>query len=115
MYLHDVENYTLYINSLIDRDRRDRRDKSYIDQRRIYFKAELKKLDDLEKTKTVDQDKIQECLQYWHDAFENKTFLDDKELTKAIEKRVLPNVKKLGYQGSAQDICKLFLEWPEVE
>ena len=43
------QDHSHYIRDLIDRDRLDKRDKSYINSKRAYFKAELKKLDYLEK------------------------------------------------------------------
>ena len=110
MYLMDMGDYSSYIRDLINKDRLDRLDKSYINSKRAELKAELKKLEDLEKTKRINQDKINECLKYWNDVFKNKTFLDDKELERSIEKRVLPNLKKLGYTGSASDVSKLFLK-----
>ena len=115
MYLHSKENYTQYINDLIDKDRFERGDPEYLKRLKQQKQQEIKDIDKLLKGPPVNQDKIQECLKYWHDVYENKNFVDKRELERSLEKRVMPNLKKLGYRGTSQDIATLFLNWPEED
>ena len=113
LYLDTLDDQSKYIRDLIDRDRLEKRDPVYLKQRKAELKAELKKLEDLEKIKPIEQEKINDCLKHWHEVFEFQTYKDKEEFTKTIEKRVLPIIKKFGYTGSSKDLCELFLNWKE--
>ena len=58
MYLHEQENYSLYINNLIDKDRLDRLDHKIIDHKIREHEAEIKQLKALKGSKKVNEDKI---------------------------------------------------------
>jgi len=58
MYLHSFENYSDYLNGLIDRDLAAKQDPSYIARRRRELKAELADLDKSEKTKSETSSKF---------------------------------------------------------
>lgn len=107
------DDYSSYIRDLINNDRLKKADPVFIAQKEKELKAELQKLQDLKKIKPVQDDKIQDCLKYWHDVTKNQVFRDDQAIIKFCEKRILPNLRKLGYQGSVEDIADTLLNWPE--
>lgn len=106
-----------YVRDLITKDRFEQMDEKILDQREQELKDELKEIADLRKTSKEslkkNKEQIHECIQYWHNLFKDRMFKDAIDMEKAVERRVMPNLKKLGYPGTAQDITKLFLEWPE--
>ena len=115
MYLLQMENPSEYIRDLIDNDRFAKADPEYLKQKEAELKSELQKIQELKKFKPVQEDKITECIKYWHDVSKNQLFRDKEHLIKYCEKRILPNVKKLGYRGSTKDIAEVLNNWPEED
>ena len=109
------QDHSQYLRELVDRDRLDRLDKSYINSKRAELKAELKKLEDLEKSKHIDQSKIHELLKFHSTNYRRNAEEGRSEVHRIgfIEKQIMPKIKKLGYQGSPHEVDQLLLNWPE--
>lgn len=113
LYLIQMGDYSKYIRDLINNDRLDNRDTKFINKQIIEYEQKIKELKELKKKPIVDQNKINECLTYWNRVFKNYLFKTKDELKKEIEKKVMPNLKKLHYSGSSDEVAELFLNWPK--
>jgi len=113
-YLGELPDKTDYITKLIDRDRLDRLDTIVINNKIKEHQEAIKDLQGLKKTKTVDQDKIHELLQYHAPKYKlqapNRL---ESERIRFLEKAIMPNLKRLGFKGSPQEIDELLINWPE--
>lgn len=112
MFLHEFENYTEFLNNLIDDHLIKINDKKYIDSKIIYYEQEIKKLKDQKKLKNVDQSKINELLSYHAPNYKkNAPFRSESQRFKFLEKAVRPQLKKYGYTGSMEELDNLLLKW----
>jgi len=116
MYLLNMDNYSNYVRELVDRDRLDRLDSTLINNKIKEHQEAIKELQGLKKTKSVDQDKIQELLAYHAPAFkQNAMVRSETQRIRFIEKAIMPGLKKLGYKGSPQEIDEILINWPEAD
>lgn len=114
MYLHQYENSTEYLNNLIDKDRLDRLDSIFIDNKIKEHQGAIKELQDLKKVKPVNEDKIHELLGYHAPAFkQNAMTRTESQRYHFIEKMILPDLKKLGSKNKVEEIDKILLNWPD--
>lgn len=113
-YLGSLENHSLYIRNLIQKDRLERIDHNFIVQKKAELNAEIKKLDELLKVKNVDQGKIPEILSYHAPSFkQNSATRSEIQRIRFIEKMIQPQLKKYGSKSTAAEIDQLLLNWPE--
>ena len=115
MYLHELDNYSQYINNLIDQDRFDKRDPSYLKSLLKEKEKEINQINQLLKESKQNPQKIQECLKTWYEVFrENDRYALPRNLNyKWVKSRVYPELKKLGWKGKPEKILDIFSEWPE--
>ena len=114
IFLINLGDYSIYIRDLINKDRLEKLDPKFISQKKAELKAEIKKLEDLEKTKNVDQNQIHELLSYHAPSFkQNAPFRTDAQRIKFIEKGILPELKRHGSKSTAKEIDEILLNWPE--
>jgi len=113
-YLGALDNHSLYIRDLIIKDRLDRLDHKIIDIKILEHKQAIKHLEELKKSKVSHEKEIKELLEYHSTNYkQNADVRSEYQRIRFIEKSIMPNLKKLGYKGSPQDIDELLLKWPE--
>ena len=114
MYLHEQENYSLYINNLIDKDRLDRLDHKIIDHKIREHEAEIKQLKALKGSKKVNEDKIHELLACHAPNYkQNAPMRTEGQRFRFIEKSILPQMKKAGSKATPHEIDELLINWPD--
>lgn len=114
IYLTNMENPSAYIRDLVDRDRLDRLDSTLINNKIKEHQEAIKELQDLKKVKPGKEKEIHDFLTYHAPAFkQNATVRSETQRIRFIEKAIMPDLKKLGYKGSPQEIDELLLNWPE--
>ena len=115
LYLDSLENQSLYIRDLINKDRLDRLDNTFIDNKIKEHQESIKELQSLKKVKTSNEKDIHELLAYHAPAFkQNAVARSQAQRIRFIDKMILPDLKKLGSKISIQQIDELLLNWPEV-
>jgi DNA integrity scanning protein DisA with diadenylate cyclase activity len=114
-YLLDLEqDASKYIRTLVDKDRLEKRDPEFIKQKRMELKQELEKLDELEKSKIVNEDKIRELLAYHAPAFkQNAQVRTEGQRIRFLENSIMKDLKKLGSKNTPEEIDKILLNWPD--
>lgn len=114
-YLEDLNiDYSKYIRDLVDKDRLEKRDPEFIKQKRMELKQELEKLDELEKSKIVNEDKIRELLAYHAPAFkQNAQVRTEGQRIHFLENSIMKDLKKLGSKNTPEEIDKILLNWPD--
>ena len=114
-YLGELPDKTKYITNLIDKDRLDRLDSTFIKKRREELKEEIKKLDDLEKNKKIlDKKNIHDFLKKRVKHFKEVSPRSSKEdRIRFIDKTMMPELRKYGFNETPEYVEKLLLDWPE--
>lgn len=124
MYLHKNENYSQYINDLIDQDRRTKLDPGYLAQRRQALKAELADLDKSEKQGAAASDgSAYKALVAEARAWENTDnpqirYFNSEEHRQyeEVKRRYYPRLKTLPEgRGATMDVIKKFIKDFEAE
>jgi hypothetical protein len=98
MYLHNKENYSQYINDLIDQDRLVNADQKIIDARIFEHQHEIDRLKKLKQAPQVNKDRVHEILDRWLLKF-NEWRNDDTTDQSAymwIKNRVIPELRAAG-------------------
>ncbi len=115
LYLIGLEgDHSPYIRDLIIRDRLEQGDPKLIDQEIQKLDKRIQELKELKKAKPANQDKIQELLEYHAPGFkQNAMHRTERQRFNFIEKAILPNLKKLGFKGTVEEIDNLLIDWGE--
>lgn len=115
VWIHTQGGPKVYLENLIINDRLQRHDQNFLESEIKRHQEEIKILQDMKKQGPLNQDKIDECISYWKETYKNRTFLNDVHLENSIKKHVMPNLKKLGYQGTPHDVARIFLKTEEED
>lgn len=104
MYLHNLDNYSAYINDLIDQDRISKLDPKYIALQRQKLKDQLKDLDNLDiqakelkKQSQENSERVEQILQMARDHFNE--IKSDPTLTSGsfrmyLKNNIIPKLKE---------------------
>lgn len=112
-YLAEMENQSLYIRDLINKDRLDRLDHNIIDHKIKEHEAEIKQLKALKGSKKVNDGKIHELLNYHAPNYKlNAPMRTEGQRFRFIEKSILPQMKRAGSKATPHEIDELLINWP---
>jgi predicted metal-dependent phosphotriesterase family hydrolase len=110
MYLHSHDNYSEYINNLIDLDLAAKQDPDYIAQRRRELKAELADLDKSEKQKVSISKECKEFLEYWLEVYKthDRNHMEDHQNLFWIKTKIIPEAKGRGFKLNEKQVLEMF-------
>lgn len=113
-HLETKDNYSAWIRESMEEKLQREGDSKFIDIKIQEHKQEIQRLQGLKKTKPSNEKEIHELLAYHSMNYkENAPHRSEAQRLRFIEKSILPTLKKLGYQGSPQEIDETLLNWPE--
>jgi len=117
MYLHEMENYSEYLNELIDKDRLEKGDPKFLDQQIKDHEQAIKDLKVLKKTKREDSEKVKEILQFGYKTYlKDRTEIEDRYNISWIKARIITALKDHGCSYyKAQDILEMWKKRFEKE
>ena len=97
MYLHEIENYTEYLNDLIDQDRLKKRDPKVIDAKIKVKQMEIKELQDLKKQGSQLENYEDIISEFYHDLEKPQTYdpLSRNICFKYFKKKYWPRINKI--------------------
>jgi hypothetical protein len=112
MYLHDRENYSKYINDLIDKDRLDMGDQKFIDARILEHQQEIEHLKELKKIKHTNTAQEKEFLEYWLQVFRthDRIHMEDHQNIFWIKSKIIPEGKNRGFKLNEKQVLQMFKE-----
>ena len=116
LYLRELNigERSLYIRDLINKDRLDRLDPKIIDNKIREHEAEIKQLKALKGTKKVNENKIQELLNYHAPNYkQNAMVRTEGQRIRFIKQAIMPQLKKAGSTATAEEIDDILINWPE--
>ena len=97
MYLMTMENHSDYIRGLIEKDRFEQRDPTFLNQRIKDYEQKIKDIRVLKKTKRVDSEHVKEILQFGYETYlKDRTELKDNYNISWIKARVISALKDRG-------------------
>lgn len=113
IFLLNIGDYSQYIRNLINNDRLARSDPKFINSKIEEHKQEIQRLQDLKKQKSFDRDKINELFIHHAPNYKrNAATRSDTQRCDWIERVLKPQLKKLGFKGSIEEIDEILLNWP---
>lgn len=115
LYLIGLEDdHSPYIRNLIIKDRMEKGDPKLIDQELQKLNKRVQELKELKKAKPANQDKIHELLEYHAPNFkQNAMTRTEAQRFRFIEGAIMPNIRKLGFKGTVEEIDNLLIDWGE--
>lgn len=116
LYILSIDNYSQYLRDLVDNDRTLKRDPEIIRRKIEEHQQIIRDLKELKKAKPLDQNKINDLLKYHAPNYKNNAVTrTELQRHKFIEKAILPELKKLGFTGSPNDLDEILLNYPDNE
>lgn len=116
-YLEDLDiDSSKYVRDLITKDRIEKGDPNVVDPKIEWHKKEIKKLEDIKKTKVAFEKEAHEFLEYHSKNYKiNATHRTEVQRIKFIEKAIMPTLKKYGYNRTPEEIDDLLLNWGKMK
>jgi hypothetical protein len=111
MYLHSLNNYSEYVNSLIDKDRLVNGDQKLIDARIHEHQQEIERLKELGRTKHNNSEQLQQILEQSLQKFQQRNHdvvIGDSQNRDWIKRIILPEVKRAGGKLDEYKLLEMF-------
>lgn len=116
MYLHQQENSAQYLHDLIDRDRLDRLDSTFIDSKIEYHNNKVKEWKEKKKAKSINQEEIDKIFDFHAKRYQDQaTVRSEKQCFDFLKRTVIPEIKRFGWKGTPEELDKILIDWKREE
>jgi hypothetical protein len=111
MYLHRKENYSQYINDLVDKDRLASGDEKLINTRILEHQKEINRLNELKQTKQGNSVQLQQILEQSLQKFEERNQdvqIMDSQNRDWIKRTIIPDLRKTNCRLDEYKLLEMF-------
>ncbi len=117
LYLIGLDkDHSTYIRELINQDRLKNCDTNFINNKISKYRNEIKKLEDLKKQGSINQEKINKILNFHAKHYqENALRRTENQKYNFLKKTIMPQIKRFGYKGTIEELDQVLLNWSEKD